>query len=219
VRGDEARVESSWGVRGEEARVEETRSVAWGVRGDEARVEESGWGVDSTEARVEESGWGVHSTEAREDEIWGVRSEERLIRRQLALRQYVEMRRTALGCKATSKPWRLAVRRGAVLDDGLHAFGGVSSRKRSLLFGTTAITFRDEWGDEEEGQDHGGLTAEMLALFWESVRQPESGLFCGERLLLPSPLGSCEQLEAVRGHGSHSATHSPRHPCTPLTGA
>lgn len=123
--------------------------------------------------------------------------EERLVRRQLALRQYVEMRRAMLGNKATAKPWRLTVRRHALLEDVLPAFGALSAKKRATLFCTTAVTFLNHWGDAEDGQDNGGLTAEMFALFWSSVLAPESGLFSGEHLLLPSSTASSTQLEGV----------------------
>ena len=127
----------------------------------------------------------------------GAVREERLVRRQLALRQYVEMRRAMLGSKATAKPWRLTVRRHALLEDVLPAFDAVSAKKRATLFCTTAVKFLNEWGEPEDGQDNGGLTAEMFALFWSSVLAPESGLFSGEHLLLPSVTAPRAQLEAV----------------------
>ena len=39
------------------------------------------------------------------------------------------------------------------------------------------VTFLDEHGLAEEGEDQGGLTAEMHALFWREVLRAEHGLF------------------------------------------
>lgn len=127
-------------------------------------------------------------------------SEERLIRRQLALRQFVEMRRAMLG-KATAKPWRLAIRRPQLMSDVLESFSAVSAKKRALLFSPTSVTFHNAWGEAEDGHDQGGLTAEMYTLFWASLRR--SRLFCGERLLLPSPVahGSRQQLVELEAVG------------------
>ena len=56
------------------------------------------------------------------------RSEERLIRKHLALRQYVEMRRVML--KAAGKTWRLVMRRGSLMTDVLDTFGAVTAKAR-----------------------------------------------------------------------------------------
>ena len=85
---------------------------------------------------------GVHDeTHSRADNEGAVRAEEKLIRRHLALRQYIEMRRAMLGPKATSKAWRLVVRRGCVLANVLEIFGALSSRSRGKR--AAAFAFRD----------------------------------------------------------------------------
>ena len=104
-----------------------------------------------------------------------------ITRRMLALRQYIEMRRCALGSRA-SKPWRLTVRRSSLLDDMLNtAFSQLvsSPRRQALLFAPTVVSFVSALGDVEDGDDRGGLTAEMFTLFWREALQPEAKLFEG----------------------------------------
>lgn len=122
-------------------------------------------------------------------------------RRVLAMRQYIEMRRVAV-CGRTPKPWRLRVRRGVwLLDDVLEAFAACGSAKR--LFSPTAVTFTSEFGETEDGDDRGGLTAEMFTLFWAHALRPAAGLFesfvtsSGDALLVPAPLADVAALEAV----------------------
>ena len=84
-------------------------------------------------------------------------------RRLLALRQYIEMRRVALGKPAT-KPWRMTIRRAAFVEDVLHYFGGLTPTKRAKLFAPTWVSFTSHFGDQEDGDDRGGLTAELFSL-------------------------------------------------------
>ena len=121
-------------------------------------------------------------------------------RRVLALRQYVEMRRVAV-CGRAAKPWMLRVQRDRLLDDVLAAFAPVASAKK--LFSPTAVTFTSAFGEVEDGDDRGGLTAEMYSLFWAHALRPAAGLFesfrtpSGHALLLPAPLADAASLEAV----------------------
>ena len=122
-------------------------------------------------------------------------------RRVLALRQYIEMRRVAV-CGRAAKPWRLRVRRGAaLLDDVLEAFAACGSAKK--LFSPTAVTFTSELGQTEDGDDRGGLTAEMFTLVWAHALRPAAGLFesfvapSGDALLVPAPLADVAALESV----------------------
>ena len=122
-----------------------------------------------------------------------------LMRRVLAFRQYLEVKRMGLGSKAT-KSWKLTVRRQEAVDAGggscglLHAetAGGIEhtdvlrafhvlyddpKRKRSLLFCNTVVSFIDAFGVREEGEDLGGLTTEMFSRFWSAILAPEARLF------------------------------------------
>jgi len=107
----------------------------------------------------------------------------------------------------SAPPLRLAVRRSAVLDDAFAALGGLPSRelKRRL-----DVTFVDDYGREEPGIDHGGLTREMLDLALERAVRGNYGLFAATQpdgLVYPSPaaeslpdgLGLCEFAGALLG--------------------
>jgi len=115
------------------------------------------------------------------------------------------VRRLCLGSKATTKPWKLRIRRSPYLvEDVLAAFRPIyndARRKRNLLFSNTMVTFIDQWGTPEVGDDLGGLTAEMYTQFWNEVIKPELGLFEraaeGTGGYLPCASAPLEQLEVV----------------------
>ena len=109
-----------------------------------------------------------------------------------------EVRRLAAGSRA-SKPWKLCVSRDALLDDVLEAFAPLATaKKRHLLFAPPLVTFRSSFGEIEDGDDRGGLTAEMYSLFWSAALRPEAGLFeGGAGLLLPTVHAPAAALEAV----------------------
>lgn len=111
-----------------------------------------------------------------------------IMRRLLAFRQYLEVRREGVGSKATKKPWKLTVHRtcscrgpdGSVVGVDSLA-GGIDftdvtrafrllydepRRRRALLFCNTDVTFVNALGLVEEGNDLGGLTTEMYSRFW-----------------------------------------------------
>ena len=98
-------------------------------------------------------------------------SEEKLTRSLMAFRQYVDFKREAVQAakksnagKIANKPWPFLVHREpcTLVSDVLVAFGKLSHSMRSRLFSTSVVTFVDVWGEEEEGVDEGGLTAEMV---------------------------------------------------------
>ena len=115
------------------------------------------------------------------------------------------MRRLSIGSKATSKPWKLKIRRPPHLcSDVLSAFRAVyeePKKRRALLFSNTVVTFIDQWDVAEEGDDLGGLTSEMYSEFWAEVLRPEAGLFeqAADRSggYLPLASAPVEQLEAI----------------------
>ena len=92
-----------------------------------------------------------------------------LMRRLLAFRQYIEVKRMGLGTKATSKPWKLRVNRLAAAEastaapiagGGIEHAGVLKSfravlddpkRKRSLLYCNTVVSFIDPFGSPEDG--------------------------------------------------------------------
>lgn len=94
----------------------------------------------------------------------------------LALRQHCELlRHTAV--KSAAKTWRLRLRREHLCADVLAAFGDITQKTRYKLLQPTCVIFVDMWGNEEEGQDEGGLTAELYSSFFEHIFRPERGLF------------------------------------------
>jgi hypothetical protein len=147
-----------------------------------------------------------------------------LMRRLLAFRQYLEVKRLGFG-KATRKPWRIKVHRLAASDGASAAAGGINhfdvlqafrslynepSRKRALLYCNTTVTFINAFGVPEEGNDLGGLTTEMYSRFWFAIFMPEAGLFepaggpptDGSSVaavggLLPRPDAPEEELEVI----------------------
>ena len=82
----------------------------------------------------------------------------------MALRQYLELARGAAG---KPRSWRLSVRRGSLVTDVLAEFG--KRKGSSWVFMPTAVSFVDGFGAVEEGDDAGGLTAEMFNLFFREV--------------------------------------------------
>ena len=125
--------------------------------------------------------------------------------RLLALRQYIEMRRAAVTSswsKAAAKPWRIVIRRSSLVADVLGAFGKLSSSKSKhpSLFSSTAVQFVSAHGVLEDGDDQGGLTAEMYSSFWKEAVNPEAGLFQQASeggLLLPAVGAPAAELEAL----------------------
>ena len=87
--------------------------------------------------------------------------------RYMAIRQYVEMILQFVPSKtARTKPWRLLVRRAELARDVITHFGDFSKMK---AFQPTQVTFIDGNGNEEEGDDLGGLTEEMFSSFFSEV--------------------------------------------------
>lgn len=135
-----------------------------------------------------------------------------LMHRCLAFRQYLEVRRSTHGKRATTKPWKLRIRRVSVggassidYTDVTNAFRSLytyPSHHRAKLYANTLVTFVDPFGRVEEGEDLGGLTTEMFSLFWLAVLAPEAGLFeqasadC-DGAYLPRADADQAQLEAV----------------------
>ena len=124
--------------------------------------------------------------------------------RLLALRQYIEMRRaaSAASSKAACRAWRISIRRGALVEDVLAAFAQISpSRsKHPALFSPTVVKFVSAHGEIEDGDDQGGLTAEMYASFWRQALRPEAGLFeqgSDGGLLLPAAAAPAADLQAL----------------------
>jgi hypothetical protein len=103
------------------------------------------------------------------------------------------------------KHWKIVVERPPRLcETVLENFKAVSEkdsrRARGLLFSDTCVTFLDAWGAVEEGQDEGGLSAEMFSLFWKEVVRPEAGLFepaADGGTVLPRADAPAESLRAV----------------------
>ena len=130
------------------------------------------------------------------------------MRRLLAFHQYLELcRRGAISGKARHRVIRMSVARhfgGIELEDVLSHFRAIledAGRKRALLFCNTVVTFIDPWGEPEEGEDLGGLTAEMYSLFWRECVRAEHSLFVheagGHGGCLPHPDAPAGHLEAV----------------------
>ena len=110
------------------------------------------------------------SLHTRQQELLGLVSahEWEHAARLFAFRQYCEVRRErACSGKATSKVWRIRVSRMELCSDVLSAFSSLLTKKASmaqaLLFTPTAVTFVDQWGQPEDGDDEGGLTSEMAS--------------------------------------------------------
>ena len=69
-----------------------------------------------------------------------------------------------------------------------------------MLFAPTAVAFRSALGELEDGDDRGGLTAEMYSLFWQAALHPDAGLFegtYGGTGHLPAADAPAAALEAV----------------------
>ena len=112
--------------------------------------------------------------------------------------------------KTKAKPWRLSVRREELCSDVIGHFGFHEGQPRAFpkqkLFQRTSVVFIDANGDEEEGNDQGGLTVEMYSSFFREVLLRDLGLFEGiadgagggsSIGLLPKPDAPAAALEAV----------------------
>ena len=92
--------------------------------------------------------------------------------------QYVEFMLEMLPSKTTkSKPWKLSVRREQLCGDVIGHFSRGFTKQK--CFQSTSVTFVDAHGAEEDGVDHGGLTAEMYASFFREVLLRDINLFEG----------------------------------------
>ena len=125
--------------------------------------------------------------------------------------QYVEFMLEVLPTKtAKAKPLRLSVRREELCSDVIGHFGFHEGQCRAFpkqkLFQRTSVVFVDANGDEEEGNDQGGLTVEMYSSFFREVLLRDLGLFEGiadsagggsSIGLLPKPDAPAAALEAV----------------------
>ena len=125
--------------------------------------------------------------------------------------QYVEFMLEVLPTKtAKTKPLRLSVRREELCSDVIGHFGFHEGQCRAFpkqkLFQRTSVVFVDANGDEEEGNDQGGLTVEMYSSFFREVLLRDLGLFEGiadsagggsSIGLLPKPDAPAAALEAV----------------------
>ena len=125
--------------------------------------------------------------------------------------QYVEFMLEVLPTKtAKTKPLRLSVRREELCSDVIGHFGFHEGQCRAFpkqkLFSRTSVVFVDANGDEEEGNDQGGLTVEMYSSFFREVLLRDLGLFEGiadsagggsSIGLLPKPDAPAAALEAV----------------------
>ena len=135
----------------------------------------------------------------------------RLYAPRCACLQHVEFMLELLPTKTTkAKPWRLSVRREELCSDVIGCFGFHEGQCRGFpkqkLFQRTSIVFIDANGDEEEGNDLGGLTVEMYSSFFREVLLCDLGLFEGiagsagggsSIGLLPKPDAPVAALEAV----------------------
>ena len=93
--------------------------------------------------------------------------------------QYVEFMLEVLPTKtAKTKPLRLSVRREELCSDVIGHFGFHDGQCRGFpkqkLFQRTSVVFIDANGDEEEGNDLGGLTVEMYSSFFREVLRATS---------------------------------------------
>jgi len=135
---------------------------------------------------------------------------EDFLARFMAFRQHVETLLEYLPSKtARSKPWKISLRRSVLCGDVLLLFSsgrGAASFNKTKLFQQTNVTFFDAHGNEEAGDDQGGLTVEMYSSFFREVLLPENGLFesvsdTGDATtsigLLPAPSATPEALRAV----------------------
>ena len=125
--------------------------------------------------------------------------------------QYVEFMLEVLPTKtAKTKPLRLSVRREELCSDVIGHFGFHEGQCRAFpkqkLFSRTSVVFVDANGDEEEGNDQGGLTVEMYSSFFREVLLRDLCLFEGiadsagggsSIGLLPKPDAPAAALEAV----------------------
>ena len=80
-------------------------------------------------------------------------------------------------------PTRITVRRGSIAQDGFNRLDGVD------LKGPIAITFVDQWGQEEAGIDGGGVFKEFLTELCKEVFDTDRGLWLAnaKRELYPNP--------------------------------
>ena len=67
------------------------------------------------------------------------------------------------------------MRRSHLVHDVLAEFG--KKKGANFVFVPTQVSFVDEFGGKEEGDDEGGLTAELFNLFFREVFHAEHGLF------------------------------------------
>ena len=125
--------------------------------------------------------------------------------------QYVEFMLEVLPTKtAKTKLCRLSVRREKLCSDVIGHFGFHEGQCRAFpkqkLFQRTSVVFVDANGDEEEGNDQGGLTVEMYSSFFREVLLRDLCLFEGiadsagggsSIGLLPKPDAPAAALEAV----------------------
>ena len=97
-----------------------------------------------------------------------------------AMREYIDLKRNKDTPAASAAWWRMRLRRDRVVADVLDQVAplvadladGKVRRAAGLLWRSTRVTFVSDAGDEE-GEDEGGLTTEMLRLFWGRMLAPE----------------------------------------------
>jgi hypothetical protein len=123
----------------------------------------------------------------------------------MAFRQHVELLLKFLPSKtARTKAWKMHIRRGSLCSDIIASFS--VNFTRTKLFQSTEVTFVDKFGQDEDGVDEGGLTAELYGGFFREVLLDVHGLFEGTSVegtssasigLLPRPSAPADALAAV----------------------
>ena len=123
-------------------------------------------------------GGGAHAQAAAEEvEV----DEVAFMGRFMALRQFLELARQYAGTKGSKSSkgvlptWRLKLSRAALVPGVIAEFG--KRKGSSWVFMPTQVTLLDRFGMTEEGDDQGGLTAEMFSIFFREVFAPDAGLF------------------------------------------
>ena len=136
-------------------------------------------------------------------------ADEAFTRMLMATRWVVENMRSANGDADKRKHWRLEVTRGHEMESLLAKTKTQPIQQRRNILTRTMVTFTSA-GAKEEGEDAGGLSAELFTNFFEQAFAPDAGLFeCEEAgQLLPKPAppdasseARAEHYERLRGVG------------------
>ena len=83
-----------------------------------------------------------------------------------------------------TRRWKIQLRREAIVDDVLERFGRDVLRDRNRLFQATRVRFVDATGEDEEGEDEGGLTVEMFSSFFREMLSPAARSSSGSPKML-----------------------------------